>query len=59
MSLQYRTPSRLGRPLSVIGQGCWQIGADWGDVSDESANAVLDAAREARRDLLRHRRRLR
>ncbi|GAA1311524.1 aldo/keto reductase [Brachybacterium tyrofermentans] len=47
MSLQYRTPSRLGRPLSVIGQGCWQIGADWGDVSDESANAVLDAAREA------------
>lgn len=47
MSLQYRTPSRLGRPLSVIGQGCWQIGADWGDVSDESANAVLDAALEA------------
>lgn len=47
MSLQYRTPSRLGRPLSVIGQGCWQIGADWGDVSDESANAVLDAALES------------
>ncbi|MGP5291484.1 aldo/keto reductase [Brachybacterium tyrofermentans] len=45
--MQYRTPSRLGRPLSVIGQGCWQIGADWGDVSDESANAVLDAALEA------------
>ncbi|WP_193105554.1 aldo/keto reductase [Brachybacterium sp. FME24] len=45
--MQYRTPSRLGRPLSAIGQGCWQIGADWGDVSDESANAVLDAALEA------------
>src|SRR5699024_7773971 len=29
MSMQYRTPARLGRPLSVIGQGCWQIGADW------------------------------
>ncbi|MDN6330756.1 MAG: aldo/keto reductase, partial [Brachybacterium sp.] len=42
--MQYRTPSRLGRPLSVIGQGCWQIGADWGEVSDESANAVLEAA---------------
>lgn len=47
MSLQYRTPSRLGHPLSVIGQGCWQIGADWGDVSEDSANAVLDAALEA------------
>ncbi|MGO2821557.1 MAG: aldo/keto reductase [Brachybacterium tyrofermentans] len=45
--MQYRTPSRLGRSLSVIGQGCWQIGADWGDVSEDSANAVLDAALEA------------
>ena len=44
MSMQYRTPARLGRPLSVIGQGCWQIGADWGEVTDESAHAVLDAA---------------
>src|SRR5699024_7718129 len=44
MPMQYRTPARLGRPLSVIGQGCWQIGADWGDVSDESAHAVLEAA---------------
>ena len=47
MSMQYRTPARLGRPLSVIGQGCWQIGADWGDVTDDSARAVLDAALEA------------
>ena len=31
MSVQHRTPARLGRPLSVIGQGCWQIGADWGE----------------------------
>ncbi|WP_157975553.1 aldo/keto reductase [Brachybacterium sp. YJGR34] len=45
--MQYRTPQRLGRPLSVIGQGCWQIGADWGEVSDDSARAVLDAALEA------------
>src|SRR5699024_8646243 len=44
MSMQHRTPARLGRPLSVIGQGCWQIGADWGEVTDESARAVLDAA---------------
>jgi len=47
MSMQYRTPARLGRPLSVIGQGCWQIGADWGEVTDDSAHAVLDAALEA------------
>ena len=47
MSMQYRTPARLGRPLSVIGQGCWQIGADWGDVTDDSAQAVLGAALEA------------
>ncbi|WP_394214983.1 aldo/keto reductase [Brachybacterium vulturis] len=45
--MQHRTPSRLNRPLSVIGQGCWQIGADWGEVMDESARAVLDAALEA------------
>ena len=45
--MQHRTPARLGRPLSVVGQGCWQIGADWGEVTDESATAVLDAALEA------------
>lgn len=47
MSMQYRTPRRLDRPLSVIGQGCWQIGADWGEVTDTSAREVLDAARDA------------
>ena len=47
MPMQYRTPGRLRRPLSAIGQGCWQIGADWGDVTDDSARAVLDAAFEA------------
>ena len=47
MPMQYRTPGRLRRPLSAIGQGCWQIGADWGDVTDDSARAVLDAALEA------------
>ncbi|GAA4520566.1 aldo/keto reductase [Brachybacterium paraconglomeratum] len=47
MPMQYRTPGRLNRPLSVIGQGCWQIGADWGEVTDDSARAVLAAALEA------------
>ena len=47
MSMQYRTPARLGRSLSVIGQGCWQIGADWGEVTDDSAHAVLGVALDA------------
>jgi len=31
----------------VIGLGTWQLGADWGDVSDAEAMAVLDAAADA------------
>jgi aryl-alcohol dehydrogenase-like predicted oxidoreductase len=37
-----------GRAVSEVGLGCWQLGgADWGDVSDEAAMAILDAAAEA------------
>ena len=32
--------------MSVIGLGTWQLGADWGDVSETDAMAVLDAALE-------------
>lgn len=39
--MRYRTTSRLGRPLSVVGQGCWQLGADWGEVSEAQAAEVL------------------
>lgn len=39
--------SRLGRPVSVIGLGTWQLGADWGDVSEADATAVLQAAADA------------
>lgn len=35
---------RLGISPSVIGLGTWQLGADWGDVSDADALAVLDAS---------------
>src|SRR5690625_7997648 len=45
--MEQRSPSRLNRDLSVIGLGTWQLGADWGDVEDEAATAVLDAARSA------------
>ncbi len=30
--------------MSVIGLGCWQLGGDWGEVVEDDALAVLDAA---------------
>ncbi|WP_425956382.1 aldo/keto reductase [Xylanimonas sp. McL0601] len=38
---------RTGRLVSVVGLGTWQLGADWGEVSDEDSRAVLEAALEA------------
>lgn len=35
---------RTGRETSVVGQGCWQFGGDWGDVSDDTALSVLHTA---------------
>lgn len=35
---------RTGRSVSVIGLGTWQLGADWGDVREDDALAVLRAA---------------
>ncbi|MBX3098535.1 MAG: aldo/keto reductase [Salinibacterium sp.] len=40
-------PTRLGRSLSVIGLGTWQLGADWGDVSEADATAILEASFES------------
>ncbi|HET9657950.1 MAG TPA: aldo/keto reductase [Kineosporiaceae bacterium] len=42
--MQTRTWERAGRAVGVVGLGCWQLGADWGAVSEEDALAVLDAA---------------
>jgi len=42
--MQTRPTDRLGRELSVVGLGAWQLGGDWGDVGDDDARAVLDAA---------------
>lgn len=44
--MQTRTAARLGLPVSVIGLGTWQLGADWGEVSEADATAVLDASVE-------------
>ena len=38
---------RTGRLVSVVGLGTWPLGADWGDVSEDDARAVLDASAEA------------
>lgn len=38
------TLGRTGRTVSAIGLGTWQLGADWGDVSEADAFGVLDAA---------------
>jgi aryl-alcohol dehydrogenase-like predicted oxidoreductase len=32
--------------VSVVGLGTWQLGADWGDVSEEQAREVLEASAE-------------
>lgn len=42
--MQHRTLGRTGRDVSVIGLGTWQLGADWGEVSETDARAVLDAS---------------
>ncbi|MGO1849270.1 aldo/keto reductase, partial [Microbacterium sp.] len=42
--MEQREIDRLGRSVSAIGLGTWQLGADWGDVDGDSAVAVLQAA---------------
>jgi len=45
--VDHRTLGRTGRDVSVVGLGCWQLGADWGQVDDADALAVLHAAVDA------------
>ena len=42
-----RSFARLGRDVGVIGLGTWQLGADWGEVSEAEAHATLQAAFDA------------
>ena len=39
-----RSAARLDRAVGVVGLGCWQLGADWGEVDEADALAVLHAA---------------
>ena len=36
-----------GPRVGAVGLGCWQLGGDWGDVSDDTALGVLGAACDA------------
>src|SRR6201992_4101073 len=44
--VEQRVLGRTNRPVSVIGLGTWQLGGDWGDVSERDALDVLQAAVE-------------
>jgi aryl-alcohol dehydrogenase-like predicted oxidoreductase len=45
--MENRKIARLGREVSVVGLGCWQLGADWGEVDENDALAVLHGAADA------------
>ena len=45
--MDMRTLGRADRSVSVVGLGTWQLGADWGEVSESDALAVLEASAAA------------
>jgi len=45
--MEKRIVPRLGREVSVVGLGTWQLGADWGSVDPAGAEATLEAAVDA------------
>ena len=45
--MEQRVLGKTGRDVSVVGLGTWQLGADWGEVSETEALAVLEASYDA------------
>jgi aryl-alcohol dehydrogenase-like predicted oxidoreductase len=45
--MEQRPLGRTGAEVGVVGLGTWQLGGDWGNVGDEAAEAVLEAALDA------------
>jgi len=44
--MEQRLLGRTGRQVSVVGLGTWQLGADWGEVSESDAREVLEVSAE-------------
>lgn len=42
--MEKRTLGRTKRSVGVVGLGAWQLGADWGEVDERDARAVLETA---------------
>jgi len=45
--MEQRVLGRTGRQVGVVGLGAWQLGADWGQVTESDAMATLEAAVDA------------
>ncbi len=45
--METRILGKTGRPVSVVGLGTWQLGADWGQVRESEALGILASAAEA------------
>jgi aryl-alcohol dehydrogenase-like predicted oxidoreductase len=45
--MEKRVLGKTGKPVSIVGLGTWQLGADWGSVADSDALAVLRAATQS------------
>jgi aryl-alcohol dehydrogenase-like predicted oxidoreductase len=45
--MEQRVLGKTGRPVSIVGLGTWQLGADWGSVTESDALAVLRAAADS------------
>jgi aryl-alcohol dehydrogenase-like predicted oxidoreductase len=46
-TMEHRVLGKTGSPVSIVGLGTWQLGADWGSVTESDALAVLRAAVES------------
>jgi aryl-alcohol dehydrogenase-like predicted oxidoreductase len=45
--MEQRTLGTTNKDVSIVGLGTWQLGADWGEVSEADARALLEASVEA------------
>ncbi|MFP3580613.1 aldo/keto reductase [Arthrobacter sp. SIMBA_036] len=42
--MEQRILGKTGRSVSTVGLGTWQLGADWGSVTEQDAHSVLEAS---------------